>query len=245
MQHTFLLILLSTLSVSLVALVGLFILFVREKYLRAMMFVFVGFAAGVLLGNALLHLFQTSLFSFGYELSSKLLLMGFVSFFIIERFLYWHHCHKEDCDIHPFSYMLLIGNAIHSFMDGLIIAASYLSSIALGLATTLAIILHEVPQELGNFSVLVYAGIKRTRALIYNLGAQLTAVVGGLLGYYLFKVQYASQNFYEYLLPFAAGGFLYIAASDLIPRLHEERNVRLSLSWMILFLLGLGMITLV
>jgi zinc and cadmium transporter len=139
----------------------------------------------------------------------------------------------------------LIGDAIHNFIDGVIIAASYTTSLALGMTTTIAIILHEIPQELGDFGVLVYGGFGKIRALIYNFFSQLMALVGGLAGYYVFTTLSILQNLHHYLLPFAAGGFLYIAASDLIPELHKEKDIKKSLIWMTLFLLGLGLIKLI
>ena len=167
------------------------------------------------------------------------ILGGIILFFVLEKFLYWSHCHEGKCDIHAFSYLNLFGDGIHNFIDGVIIATSFLSSVSLGTVTTLAIIFHEVPQELGDFSILVYGGFSRKKALFYNYLCSLTAVLGALAGYF-FSSQFASVN--SYVLAFAAGGFIYISCSDLIPELHKERNLKLSLLQVILILLGIGLI---
>ena len=235
----FLWIRLSSLLVGLVALIGVVTFTIREQWLNSLIFVLVGFAAGSLLGGAMFHLLPASIPYLGYDPATKILLAGFVLFFIMERVLYWRHCHERDCDVHAFSYLVLFGDAIHNFIDGVIIAASYTSSIALGVTSTLAIVLHEIPQELGDFSVLVYGGFSKTKALIYNFLSQLTAILGALFGYYVFSHLPGLHNLHYYLLPFAAGGFLYIATSDLIPELHREQDLRRSVIALMFFLLGL------
>ncbi len=230
---------LSSLIVGFVALIGAVTLILRENLLRKLIFILVGFAAGTLLGGAMFHLFPESFEHMSYNLSAGLLLAGFVLFFIMERVLYWHHCHEKECNVHTFSYLILFGDAIHNFIDGVIIAASYITSVALGITATIAIVLHEIPQELGDFGVLVYGGFSKGRALLYNFLSQLTAVAGALLSYFIFTQLPSFQHFHVYLLPFAAGGFLYISTSDLIPELHKEQNLRRSLLALIFFLLGI------
>ncbi len=240
-METFTLVLLSAGVVSLVALVGAFTLVLRESVLRKLIFALVGLAAGTMLGGAIFHLFPEGFHELGYDVAAKLFIAGFVAFFILERVLYWHHCHERECDVHTFSYLILIGDAIHNFIDGVIIAASYLTSMAIGFVSTVAIIMHEIPQELGDFGVLVYGGFSKRKALLYNFISQLTALAGATTAYFIFTKSQAAMGFHTYLLPFAAGGFLYIATSDLIPELHKEKNLKKSLVAMLLFLAGLGM----
>ena len=161
-------------------------------------------------------------------------LLNKILLFFIERILHWRHCHKENCPIHTFAYTNLIGDGVHNFIDGLIIAAAYLINISLGITTTIAIILHEIPKEVGDFGVLVYAGFKKKKALFYNFLSALTAILGAILGYLI------SGGFnITILLPFAAGGFIYIAATDLIPELHKRVKVSESIFQLIFILIGL------
>ena len=141
-------------------------------------------------------------------------------FFLIERVLHWHHCHEGECDVHTLSYMNIIGDSIHNFIDGLIIAGAFIINIPLGITTTILIILHELPQEVADIGLLVHGGFTRKKALIYNSLAQLTAILGGILGYFFIGLEEKAV----YLLPFAAGGFLYIAIGDLIPELFKEKD---------------------
>ncbi len=232
---------LSALVVSLIALVGALTFLIRDNVLYKLIFALVGLAAGTLLGGAVFHLYPKGISEIGYNLSAKLLTAGFVAFFVLERVLHWHHCHERECDIHTFSYLILIGDAIHNFIDGVVMAASYITSVALGYMTTLAIVMHEIPQELGDFGVLVYGGFSKKKALLYNFISQLTALAGAISAYFLFTVSRTAMGLHSYLLPFAAGGFLYIATSDLIPELHREKNLRKSLISMVLFLMGLAL----
>jgi len=147
-------------------------------------------------------------------------------FFLVEKILHWRHCHEEKCPVHTFAYMNLLGDAVHNFIDGLVIAASFTVNIPLGIATTFAIILHEIPQEIGDFGVLIYGGMKKTKAVFLNFLTAVLAIGGGIFGYYL---SIYVQNITLFLLPFAAGGFLYIAASDLIPEIRKEMDIKKSL----------------
>jgi zinc and cadmium transporter len=154
----------------------------------------------------------------------------------MERLLHWHHCHEGKCEVHAFSYLILFGDSIHNFIDGLIIAASFLVDINIGFVTTLAVISHELPQELGDFGVLVYGGFERKKALLYNLLSQMTSIIGGIVGFFFL----ASTSFATYLLPFAAGGFIYIGASDLIPELHKQPSMAKTMSAFAFFILGIA-----
>lgn len=222
---------------SLIGLIGVFSLFTKEKTLEKIVFPLVSFAAGSLFGGGLYHLFSEGLEEIGALQAINWFVFGFILFFILERILKWHHCHKLECKVHPFSYLIFIGDTIHNIIDGLIIASAFLVDIRLGILTTFLIITHEIPQELGNFATAIYGGIKRNRAIIFTFLSQATCIVGGLSGYY-----FLSKETLLPLLPFAAGGFIYIAASDLIPELHKEPNIKKSIISFFLFLIGLAFI---
>jgi len=235
---TLLLIILATVVDGLIAFVGAFSLMMNDRTLKKILKVLISFSAGALLAGGLFHLLGESLGKMDMNTAFIILLAGFSIFFIIERFLHWHHCHDGKCDIHAFSYLLLIGDGVHNFIDGLVIAASFLVSVPFGAITTFLIIGHEIPQELGNFGALVYGGFKKKKALLYNFAAQLTCVIGGLVGYFMSGI----VGFTSVLLPFAAGGFFYIAATDLIPELHKEEDSRKWVLSFIFFILGIAFI---
>lgn len=222
---------------SMIGLIGIFSLFIRRKDLEKIIFPLVSFAAGTLFAGGMYHLFAESIEEIGVLLSINWFIFGFILFFVLERLLKWHHCHKLKCEIHPFSYLIFIGDAIHNIVDGLIIATTFLIDIKLGILTTFLIITHEVPQELGNFATAIYGGMRKNKAIIFTFLSQLTCIIGGLLGYY-----FLSKEMLLPLLPFAAGGFIYIAASDLLPELHKELNIKKSIISFILFSVGLAFI---
>jgi zinc and cadmium transporter len=175
-----------------------------------------------LLGDAFLHLLPEAAEETGLGIvTSLLIIVGIFSSFAVEKFLQWRHCHIPTSNEHPhsFAYMNLFGDAVHNLIDGLIIGGSYIASIPLGIATTIAVIFHEVPQELGDFSVLVYGGVNKKKALMFNFLTALTAVVGAIIA---FVVGSAIGGFVPLLVPFAAGNFIYIAGSDLIPELRKD-----------------------
>jgi zinc and cadmium transporter len=232
-------IILATFIVSLISFIGAATLALSEKLLKKILLALVGFAAGALIGGAFLHLLPESIENGVSSLENIFMtvIIGFVIFFVLEKLL-WRHCHERACPIHVFAYLNLLGDGVHNFIDGLVMAASFVVSIPLGLTTTLAIAAHEIPQELGDFGVLVYGGLKPRRALFLNFVTALTAVAGGLAGYYLFPYMGGAM---VYLLPFAAGGFLYIAASDLIPELHKEADTTRTAISFALFLIGIVM----
>lgn len=232
-------ILLATFLNGLIALIGIFSLWLKEKTLNKILLILVAFSAGALLGGAFFHLLAESLEKTKSFNVFSYLLVGFILFFVVEKFLHWHHCHKKKCDTHPFTYLILFGDGIHNFIDGMIIAASFVISVPFGLITTLLIISHEIPQELGDFGVLVYGGFTKKKALFYNFVSQLTCVLGGLLGFLFSKLQGVST----FLLPFAAGGFIYIAASDLIPELRKEVSLKKTLLLFLFFLIGIVLVT--
>ena len=203
-----------------------------------LLLVLVAFSAGALLSGAFFHLITESFENIGSVLTFSYVIAGFVIFFLMEKFLFWHHCHDEECNVRPFNYLVLWGDGIHNVIDGLIIAASFIVSIPFGIITTILIMAHEVPQELGNFGVLVYGGFSSKKALFYNFVAQMSCIIGGVLGFFFAGI----GKFTELLIPLAAGGFIYIAASDLIPELREEESLGKSLIYMLAFILGVALL---
>jgi len=227
----------ASIVVSFISLIGILSLLLGQKRLDKVILSLVGFGAGGLIGGAFLHLLPETLEKTGDFLTPFInVIVGFIIFFILEKYLHWRHCHKGKCDIHAFTYLNLVGDAIHNFIDGLIIGVSFYADIKLGFAATAAIILHEIPQELGDFGVLVYGGFSKTKALFFNFLSALTAVVGTIIGY-LFASGVGS--FSNLLLPIAAGGFIYIASCDLIPELHKQPNIKEATFSMLFFILGI------
>ena len=203
----------------------------------------ISFSAGALFGDAFIHLLPEVVESHGFSLIISLsILTGIVLFFILEKIIHWQHCHLPITEehVHPFAYMNLIGDALHNFIDGVIIAASYVVSIPAGIATTLAVALHEIPQEIGDFGVLIHGGFSRSKALVLNFISALAAVLGAVLA--LWAAAFV-ERIELFLVPIAVGGFIYIAGSDLIPELHKETILRRSILQVLAFLLGIGVMT--
>ncbi|MCD6575693.1 MAG: ZIP family metal transporter [Nanoarchaeota archaeon] len=234
-MNTLLWIFAATMLDGFVALIGIFTLLLNKKTLNKIIYGLVAFSAGALFSGALLHMIPETLENASSNLIFGLVIFGFSVFYLMERLLHWHHCHEEKCEVHSFTYLILFGDGIHNFIDGLIIAAGFSVSIPFGIITTLLIIGHEIPQELGDFGVLLYGGFKIKEALLFNYLSQLTCVIGGIVGY-IFST--SSSVFSTYLLPFAAGGFIYISASDLIPSLHTEKGVVKATATFVIFVVG-------
>jgi len=211
-------------------------MFFKKDFLGRIVKFLVAFSAGTLIGGAFLHLMPEAAEELDTETLFGIFISAFAGFFLIEKLLFWRHCHKEDCPVHSFGYMNLVGDGIHNFIDGLVIAGAFLIDWQLGLATTLAIAAHEIPQEIGDFGVLVHAGFKYKSALLVNYLVALTVVLGGLAGYFFFS---SLAAILPYVLPVAAGGFVYIAASDLIPEIRGERDVKKSAANYLIFILGI------
>ncbi len=227
-----------------IALIGIIALSIKETLLKRLLIFFVSFSAGALLGGAFIHLLPEIVEEVGFELHISLYILGgILTFFALEKLIYWRHCHilTSDEHVHTFTYMNLIGDGVHNFIDGMIIAGSYMVNITLGISTTIAVMLHEVPQEIGDFSVLIYGGFTKKRALLFNLMAALTAMVGATL--MLILSSYMSQ-LPEFLVPFTAGGFIYIAGTDLIPELKKETKAVVSVGQMAALILGIGIMLL-
>ena len=231
-------ILASVTVVSLISFIGVIFIGLKESLLRRVVMVLVGFASGTLLGGAFFDLLPEAVGLINPPVTIfYFVTLGIIVFFCIEKFLYWRHCHEEECKVHTFAYISLVGDGVHNFIDGMIIAATFVFSFELGFITTLAVISHEIPQEIGDFGVLIYGGLGKLKALTYNFISALTAILGAVVTYY---VVYLRSN-YALLVPFAAGGFIYIAATDLMPELHKKSHAGESIIQLISILLGLGL----
>lgn len=230
--------LISVLLVSLISLVGLLSLALNEAFFKKILLLLVSFSAGALLGDAFIHIIPEATIETGFTIFSSIaILSGMVTFLILEKFVFWHHCHNGNCKHHPFAYMNLIGDGMHNFIDGAIIAASYLADIRLGVTTTIAVLLHEIPQEMGDFGVLVHGGYTKKKAILMNLLSALMAVVGAVIVLLFGKFLI---NYIDLLLLFTAGGFIYIASADLIPEINRHyRGWALSSVELLFFLLGM------
>jgi len=233
--------LISVLVVSLVSLIGIFTLSLREEILKKYVFVFISLAVGALLGDAFIHLipeaFENSL---NIILTSILVITGVLIFFILEKFLHWHH-HGEDVNeehVHPVGKLILFSDGVHNFIDGVIIGASFLINIPVGIATTIAVILHEIPQEIGDFAVLLHAGYTKARALWLNFLSAVLSIVGLLT---IFILNQNQEVIVFYLLPIAAGGFIYVAVADLIPELQKTKKGWYSIIQIITVIIGVGL----
>jgi zinc and cadmium transporter len=236
----------SVVIVSLISLVGILALSIKDNILKKVLIFFVSFSAGALLGDAFIHLLPEIVEEEGFGLNISLsVLLGILMFFVLEKLIYWRHCHilTSDSHVHTFTYMNLVGDGVHNFIDGMIIAGSFMVSISLGVATTIAVILHEVPQEIGDFSVLIYGGFKKKKAIFYNLMAALTAIIGAII---ILILGEELTDLHVILVPFTAGGFIYIAGTDLIPELKKDIKFSASVAQMVALILGISiMISLV
>lgn len=211
----------SIIGISLVSFIAI-LLSLYNAPLRKYLSVSVGVAIGSLLGEACIHAVPESLTAFAGNAKAVglLVLAGIAVFFLLEKMLHWHHSHEQTCgtEVHPVAHMVLVANMVHNLVDGMLIAAAFLMSTEVGLATTLAIILHEIPQEISSFNVAVSLGIRVKKALIMNIVSVFASLSGALC-----VLMLGSGRLAEIIVPMSAGGFLYIALSDLVPRLHHER----------------------
>ncbi|MDD2703212.1 MAG: ZIP family metal transporter [Candidatus Omnitrophica bacterium] len=227
----------ASIVVSLISFIGIVSLLLKDNLLERLLFILISFSAGALIGGAFLHLIPEAVEKSGQNGVYLFVIGGFILFFILEKYLYWRHCHKGECKIHMFTYLNLIGDGAHNFIDGLIIGSSFTVNIHFGIAASFAIIMHEIPQEIGDFGVLIYGGLNRNKALFYNFLSALTAVLGTVVGYALANV---SVVFLKLLMPAAAGGFIYIACCDLIPELHKQQDIKKATLSMAVFILGVA-----
>ncbi len=231
--------LISVFVISLISLVGIFFISIKQDILKKMLLFLVSFSAGALLGGAFIHLLPEAVGESGFTLVFSLyILSGIVVFFVLEKLICWRHCHipTSDDHPHPVAFMNLIGDGFHNFIDGMIVAGSFLVSVPLGIATSIAVIAHEVPQEIGDYGVLVYGGFNRVKALGMNFLASASAFLGAIL---ILSLSLRVGTVTAFLIPFTAGGFIYIAGSDLIPELKKDINPLNSILQLIFLLLGI------
>jgi zinc and cadmium transporter len=236
-------------------------LLLPDGWIQRLLSPLVSFAIGALLGAAFLALLPHAFESFGAEAAHRIplvVLAGVLGFFLLEKLVLWRHCHSHECEVHGAEHehpvptagspdngaraagnLILIGDGIHNLVDGVLIAAAFLTDVHLGIVTSLAVIAHEIPQELGDFAILLHSGYSRARALFYNVLTSLTTVVGGVVAY--FSLSFA-QAAIPYVLAVAAASFIYIAVADLIPNLHKRPELRDTLQQVALILLGVGII---
>lgn len=236
MQSELLSVILATTIISSGSFVGVVTLAFNQKFLSKILLSLVSLSAGTMLAAAFLHLLPEAIDALGVVLPFQLTLASFIGFFILERFLHWRHCHHKDhMSKHTMGTMNLIADALHNFLDGVLIAASFATGAGIGIVATLAIAMHEIPQELGDFGVLLHSGYTRKRAILFNVLVSLTAILGGILGY---VASHVMTQFAHLLIPIAAGGFIYISAADLIPELSRETSTKRTISMISTFILG-------
>ena len=231
----------SVIIVSLISLIGIITLFTTGKKLCHLVSFLVGLATGALFGGAFLHMIPEVFKEISNEtIASISILLGIAIFFILEKFLHWHHEHhhhnKED-HIKPFGYLNLVSDGVHNLIDGIIIAAAYMINIEVGISTTVAVILHEIPQEIGDFGLLIHAGFSKSKALLLNLLSASLSLVGVII---VLIVGNSITSITAYILAIAAGGFIYIAGSDLVPELHKTNDFKSSMKQFLSIGLGIA-----
>ncbi len=239
-------VIISVLFVSFVAIIGILPFLIRKRPSQKALLLLVSLSAGTLFGGAFFHLLPEGIALGGLNIGTMVYVMvGLLTLFVVEKFVHWRHSHEhpdmEHKHAHGHAYHLapmnIIGDGVHNFIDGLAIAGTYLVSIPLGIVATISVILHEVPQEIADFGVLLYSGMSRKKALLFNFLSAVTAIAGAVVGLILGS---RVAGFTEFVLPFAAGNFLYIAGSNLVPELHKRCGMKESLLHLIMILIGIG-----
>jgi len=235
-------ILIATFALSALSLIGAFAFFINEKLLKRIIFPMVALSAGALLGGAMLHMIPEA-----YEASNGsndiyiMVLVGFSLFFLLEQFIHWHHCHRMPSEHkEPVTYLILIADGLHNFLGGLAIGSAFIIDTHLGVVTTFVAAAHEIPQELGDFGILVKGGWKKAKALLFNFLSGILMVYGGILAFVV-----SDQINMSYLLAFAAGNFIYISSSDLIPEIKHGKILKENLLHFLMFVFGMLIIGLV
>ena len=228
-------------------------LLINDKFQKILLPHTVSFAIGALLGAALLALLPHAVsVSENVDLHDLglTILLGLLGFFLLEKMVLWRHCHSSHCEVHSLSEagkhdhqhskdasgtLIIIGDAVHNLVDGVLIAAAFMTDIDLGIVTAMAVAAHEIPQEIGDFAILLNSGFKRGRALFFNVLASMATLVGAIIAYYSLQ---SMQHALPYILAIAASSFIYIAVADLIPGLHKKTKLRETLQQIILIALG-------
>ena len=232
----------SSLLMSAIAMVGSITLLLEESTLQRLLLPLVAFAAGSLIGGAFFHMVPAGLAAFGNStLFFAWLLLGFCVFFALEQFMHWHHCQRAQTSCkQPLTYLILIGDGLHNFIGGLAIAGTFLTDIHLGIMAWLAAAAHGIPQELGDFGVLIHGGWEKGKALLFNMLSALTFLLGGLVTYVM------SFNLdISFLIPFAAGNFIYIGATDLVPEVNKHEDIKVNIINYVAFIAGILLMLLI
>ncbi len=231
----------ATILVSLSSFIGIFTISLNEKTLHKVLTILVAYSAGTILGAALFDLLPEAVKLVDEALVYPIIAFGFVFFLLLERTIYWYHGHghefkhKED-DIKGFAYLNLLGDFVHNFIDGMIIAASFTNSVTVGVSAAIAVVFHELPQEMGDYGILVYAGMERRKALILNFLASVSVVVGGVFGAFFIGTVESLEG---YMVAFSAGAFIFLSASELIPEMQEENDRAKALIQLLMLILGM------
>jgi zinc and cadmium transporter len=235
----------ATLAVSALSLIGIVTISLSSRTLHRILMIIVAYSAGTILGAAIFDLLPEAIELVDESLVYPIIAFGFVFFLLLERLLYWYHGHGHMHEIEErvrgaptknFGYLNLIGDFIHNFIDGMIIAAGFINSFGTGIATAIAVAFHELPQEMGDYGILVYAGIERKRALILNIAAALSIVVGGIFGSIFLGL---AESLGGWMVAFSAGAFIFLSASELIPEMHKEKDRSKNLIQVVILLLGM------
>lgn len=213
---------------------GLFVILKAEAMKRAAHFM-VSFAVGALLSVALLNLIPEAIEMASAENILPFVLLGIILFFVLEKSLFWYHCHGGVCPVHTYTYLVLWGDFMHNFVDGIIIALAFLADFQLGVLVSIAVILHEIPQEIGDFSILITGGLSRKKALVYNYFSALSVVIGATITYFLGAWL---LPFLPFAIAIIAGNFIYLASADLMPELHEVSSLRHGLVQVLFIVIG-------
>ncbi len=227
-------ILISTIFTSLISLIGIFFINKKINQLERVSFILTSFSSGALITGAILHLIPEALNESYNSIYS--IIFGIFLFFILETFLKWRHCHEFECKEHTFVPINLLGDSLHNFIDGVLIASSFLINFNLGMITTLGVIFHEIPQELGDYGVLIFGGLSPKSALKLNFSVSLTSILGGILSF-IFLEKF--ENFIPYIIGLTAGNFLYLSLTDIIPELHKRVSIKNNIEKSIFILIGI------
>lgn len=222
---------------SIVSFSGVFLVMIAESFVKTFAHRLLGFAIGALLGVAFFDIIPEAIGSLAVDIVFRYVIIGIIIFFTLEKFFRWYHSQAEDWKIQPYAYLIFLGGVIHNFIDGVALALSFFVSPALGVATASAILFHEIPHGIADFSALVRGGYTRARAAMYSFIVSITTVLGALVTYvfgsFLLPVL-------PYLLAIIAGNFLYLALSDLVPETHEESNISHFASQVVLMAAGVA-----
>ena len=211
---------------------------IRQRLVPAL----ISYASGTLLGAAFLGMIPAALAAVPGRPILVAVLLGMVLFFVLEKIVIWRHCHRQDCEAHAQAApLILVGDAFHNFVDGIVIAAAFLTAIPLGVTAAIAVIAHEIPQEVGDFAILLENGYSRSRALLLNTLSAAATLPGAVLAWLWLA---RAQALMPYVLAVSAASFIYIATADLIPGLHRKRSLGASVQQVLLLLAGIGTIAL-